>query len=450
MHRTSLVLVLALSTLASAERFIVHAPDAVLDATEVSVSELTAAGADSTAHPEFIRYHRRRLAGERLKRAAHADLSIHPTHDFSRALAGFAAELTPAQVSALTARGFVVAPEGRAMPSWANHFDAYDANNNPSLGYSWASEATRGTTHPNLKVGDYATTYPFTKTTLYVLDDGMPDSSWTQDLNLVAAETVTDGPAIETAPPSNWEHHGYSVASVVGAKNNLTKFVGVVPNIPIHSIRVTGAGQVGVFEADLIAGLERALTWEYIRFSTTQGAYNGGIVNISYSGGATMSSLRTAIANATQDIWIIVGYGFFAHRRSMPGLMTVVPVGNDNTDACLKYPGAHARGIAGMVSVGSVNSGGFAALSSNVGPCVESWAPGDMLLVAYPDATGYRYERGTSLASPNYAGIAASVREFRSKLSPASLETLMMQNSLPLGTDWMGSPISMPWLAISK
>lgn len=444
----------AVSSACLAGQYIVHIPDNVLDSTFVAEKDVAAAVNDTSAPPDARQQEHRRLAAKKHKQAACQRLSLRPRHDYQYALHGFAAELTDSQVSDLRGYGYRVEPEGSApsAAAWTTHIDARDANGNPTLGYSWAVDATKGQTHPNLKVGDYTTQYNFTRTTLYILDDGMPDSTWTQDLNLVNAETVTAGPAIETSPDSNWQAHGYAVASVAAEKNDSTKFVGVVPNLPVHSIRVTQPGYNIAFEGDLIAGLDKALAWERFRYTAASAyGYNGGVVNISFGGTAPLPSLATALANATQASYVFVGIGFFAHRVPVPGLMVVIAAGNSYGNACSMYPGAYGVTIPGVVNVGAINVGSSQAYYSNYGSCVEAWSPGDSLLYSYKDVMGYRYASGTSFAAPVYAAVAASYREYSSAAySPASWETIIRNNSINAGTDYAGLPMYMPWLSVSK
>jgi subtilisin family serine protease len=84
------------------------------------------------------------------------------------------------------------------------------------------------------------------------------------------------------------------------------------------------------------------------------------------------------------------------------GWKVVVAAGNTAEDACAWSP---AR-VREAVTVGAIDSQGFRAGFSNYGRCIDTFAPGQDILSAYPEGR-QAYMSGTSMAAPIVAGIWA-------------------------------------------
>jgi cerevisin len=86
------------------------------------------------------------------------------------------------------------------------------------------------------------------------------------------------------------------------------------------------------------------------------------------------------------------------------GLNFVVAAGNDNRDACNYSPAAAENAI----TVGASTIDDERAWFSNVGPCVDVFAPGKDILSAWIGSrTSTNTISGTSMASPHVAGLVA-------------------------------------------
>ncbi|GLC27817.1 S8 family peptidase [Roseisolibacter agri] len=165
--------------------------------------------------------------------------------------------------------------------------------------------------------------------------------------------------------------HGTHVASTVGGTT-----WGVAKMVMLHPIRVLGCDGTSV-GASVMNGLEWILA---------NGVRQYSIVNMSLGGGAS-SSLDAAVRN-------LVDAGFFV----------VVAAGNDNADACTVSPAREPKAY----TVAASTSLDRRRLTSNFGPCVDIFAPGQMIVGASPASTTARDTlSGTSMAAPHVAGAAA-------------------------------------------
>ncbi len=79
-----------------------------------------------------------------------------------------------------------------------------------------------------------------------------------------------------------------------------------------------------------------------------------------------------------------------------------------------------------MITIGALNfeyGDKVVARFSNIGKVnVDVFAPGVKIYATTPENT-YKYLQGTSMASPNVAGVAAMIRSYYPKLSGISSET---------------------------
>jgi hypothetical protein len=86
------------------------------------------------------------------------------------------------------------------------------------------------------------------------------------------------------------------------------------------------------------------------------------------------------------------------------GVSYAVAAGNDNADACAYSP---AR-VAEVLTVGATRPDDSRASFSNKGPCLDLFAPGEVVLSAWHTSdTAFAYNAGTSMSSPHVAGVAA-------------------------------------------
>ena len=62
---------------------------------------------------------------------------------------------------------------------------------------------------------------------------------------------------------------------------------------------------------------------------------------------------------------------------------------------------------------------------------VDVFAPGEEIYSSVPN-NNYKYEDGTSMASPNAAGVAVLIRSYYPKLSAAKVKKIIMDSGTPL------------------
>lgn len=123
------------------------------------------------------------------------------------------------------------------------------------------------------------------------------------------------------------------------------------------------------------------------------------------------------------------------------GAVVTVAGANFNSDACSYSPSREPL----AVTVGATSEDDSKLSSSNFGPCIDLFAPGDNILSASPySPTASAVKRGTSMASPLVAGIVATIRERYPAYTNAQVIQQLLKGTATLGkqvsdTDCSGS-----------
>lgn len=206
---------------------------------------------------------------------------------------------------------------------------------------------------------------------VYILDTGLnPHSDFAGRLG--DGVDCTSGTCRSTSYADGSGHGTHVAATVAGA------CYGVAKGAIIHPVKVLSNGS-GSYSG-IIAG---------IRWATDHARRNGvrGVINMSLGGPAT-SSLNEATNAAVRQ-----------------GMVVAVAAGNENgADACSKSPASASSAL----TTGATTKEDRWASFSNVGRCLDIWAPGNRVASAdYNSYTGYAFKSGTSMASPHVAGAAA-------------------------------------------
>ena len=187
--------------------------------------------------------------------------------------------------------------------------------------------------------------------------------------------------------------HGTHVAGTVGGTT-----WGVAKQVRLVPVRVFGCTG-GSANSTIIAGID------WVRANRVLPA----VANMSLGGPAS-----TATDNATNNL-------------INSGVTVVVAAGNNNgANACNYSP---AR-VTNAVTVGSTTSTDARSSFSNIGTCVNIFAPGSSITSAWSTSTSASNTiSGTSMASPHVAGAAALYLTNNPSASPATVRNWLYTNA---------------------
>jgi subtilisin family serine protease len=105
------------------------------------------------------------------------------------------------------------------------------------------------------------------------------------------------------------------------------------------------------------------------------------------------------------------------------GIVVVAAAGNTGTDACklspANCPSAITVGSTDKKDKRSIFRSGLTIGGSNIGPCVDIFAPGSSITSAWADDdSSYKSKSGTSMACPHVAGVAAMYLQANPAMKP--------------------------------
>jgi len=178
--------------------------------------------------------------------------------------------------------------------------------------------------------------------------------------------------------------HGTHVAGTIGGTT-----YGVAKQITVVPVRVVDCNGWGT-STGLISGLE----WILGQHVAGQAA----VVNISLAGVGS-AAIDTAVNSVIAQ-----------------GISVVAAAGNDAANAC----GVSPARVAGALTVGASTITDLRFSSSNVGSCVDLFAPGHAIPAAWSDG-GIRTASGTSVAAPHVAGAVALAKVVTGTTDPATI-----------------------------
>jgi subtilisin family serine protease len=235
----------------------------------------------------------------------------------------------------------------------------------------------------------------FSNLRVYVVDTGVNPI---KDLNLV--ESLDFTPYLELRVPGvdvfegiremNPQRdrpdslgHGTHIAGIIGARNNDGGIVGLVPGVPIHSIKVMNSNGV----TDMTVLLKAV---EHILNEKSAHPELDIVVNMSLG-----ADLETTEWNALDA----------AIQKSIEsGIVYVAAAGNDGRDMATYSP-AH---VGDVIAVGAYDSADGFAPYSNFGSGIDFLAPGtDVLSLSAFGSDVLMFSTGTSMAAPHVTALAA-------------------------------------------
>jgi cell wall-associated protease len=258
------------------------------------------------------------------------------------------------------------------------------------------SSSDRVNTHFNLK-GDFRSKH---------LGDNPDDNS-----NPYYGNNDVDGPDDKKADA----RHGTHVAGIIAAqRNNGIGLDGVADNVEIMVLRAVPDGDE--YDKDIANAL---------RYAVDNGAK---VINTSF--GKYYS---------THPEWVVDAIKYAAKKD----VLIVNAAGNEglNLDENIVYPNDQQKNGAEIsdtfLTVGALNykyGGDLVANFSNYGKTnVDVFGPGVKIWSTTPLNT-YEYLQGTSMASPNVAGVAAMIRSHYPKLSAKQVKQILMDSGLSTKT----------------
>jgi subtilisin family serine protease len=196
---------------------------------------------------------------------------------------------------------------------------------------------------------------------------------------------------------SDCNGHGTHVAGTVAGT-----FAGVAKQARIVPVRVLGCDGSGE-GSGLVAGLRWVLD--------DHEPGTPAVLNMSLGGETTSAVIDDAV------------------RQVMAaGVTVVVAAGNESKDACTTSPARVTEALTVAASDWEDQQTSF----TNVGPCVDLYAPGRGIVSASSaSTTGFATSSGTSMASPHVAGVAALLLSQRAGLSPAEVSAQLDAAATP-------------------
>ncbi|PWU45024.1 peptidase S8/S53 subtilisin kexin sedolisin [Micromonospora globispora] len=187
--------------------------------------------------------------------------------------------------------------------------------------------------------------------------------------------------------------HGTHVSGTVGGSS-----YGVAKGVQLVAVKVLNCQGSGT-----TAGVVSGVDW------VTQNAVKPAVANMSLGGGVD-TTLDTAVRNSISSG---VTYGLAA--------------GNDSgADACNTSPARTAEAI----TVGSTTNTDARSSFSNIGTCLDIFAPGSSITSAWNSSdTASNTISGTSMATPHVVGAAALVASANPSWTPQQVRDYLVNNA---------------------
>jgi subtilisin family serine protease len=211
---------------------------------------------------------------------------------------------------------------------------------------------------------------------------------------------IKGGVSFVSNEPTYDDGHGHGTwcaGDVVAIKGNAKGVAGVAYEADLYAIKVLSASGSGS-----MLGVVKAIDW----------AIDNGIDILSMSLGSRIghSEVEKAVKRATAA-----------------GMLIVAAAGNDSDDD-ISYPAAYPD----VIAVGSLSKDDKRSYFSNTGIGLDVTSYGQSIFGLWKD-NGYVAISGTSMATPNVAGLLAAYMSKHGKLNPAQAMALIEKWAVDLG-----------------
>jgi len=333
----------------------VFAPTLVLVLTALIVLPASAAPAGN-ARQDFIVVLKDSVARAAPVAAEHSQrFGGEVRYVYEHALKGYAGSFSEGQLGALLADGRVASVER----------DAEMTASTTQGGATWGIDRIDQLALP--LSGSFTYTNTGTAVKAYIVDTGIRFSH-----SEFGGRAINGFDSVDGGTADDCHGHGTHVAGTVGGG-----IYGVAKGVTLVAVRVLNCSGSGT-TAGVIAGVD----WVTGNHAPGQPA----VANMSL-GGSRSNSLDNAVRNSIAD-----------------GVSYAIAAGNSNRNACNFSP---AR-VAEAMTIGATDQTDRRASFSNIGDCVDWFAPGVGITSAwYSSTTATNTISGTSMATPHTAGVAA-------------------------------------------
>jgi subtilisin family serine protease len=290
-------------------------------------------------------------------------------HVYEHALKGYAGSFDEGQLGALLADARVESVE----------------RDGEVTAFTTQTNATWGLDRIDQQSLPLSGTYTYTNTgasvTAYIIDTGIRFGH-----SEFAGRAVSGFDSVDGGSADDCHGHGTHVAGTVGGTT-----YGVAKGVSLVAVRVLGCDGSGT-TSGVIAGVD----WVSGNHASGQPA----VANMSL-GGSRSNALDNAVRSSIAD-----------------GVSYAIAAGNSNRNACHFSP---AR-VSEAMTIGATDQSDRRASFSNLGDCVDWFAPGVGITSAWSTSnTATATISGTSMATPHTAGVAALYLQSNPSASPATL-----------------------------
>jgi subtilisin family serine protease len=233
-------------------------------------------------------------------------------------------------------------------------------------------------------------TYTYTRTgagvTAYVIDTGIRTTH-----TEFGGRAVSGFDAVDGLPANDCNGHGTHVSGTVGGAT-----YGVAKGVKLVAVRVLGCQGSGP-TSGVISGID------WVTGNHAAGA--PAVANMSLGGGPS-AALDSAVKNSIAD-----------------GVTYAVAAGNSNANACNESPGRTPAAL----TVASTTSTDARSSFSNVGSCVDLFAPGSSITSSWNTSDiATSTISGTSMSAPHVTGVAALYLQGAPGASPATVSAAVV------------------------